>query len=58
MTVCRPIRQVNANDTELENVPQGPDLPAHNIDYYQAATVDYFETMKIPIRQRPRLHLE
>ena len=49
MTGLPPNRQVNANDTDLENVPMGPDLPAHNIDYYQAATVHYFEAMKIPI---------
>ncbi|HEY4303640.1 MAG TPA: ABC transporter permease [Gemmatimonadaceae bacterium] len=44
-----PNRQVNANDTDLENVAQGPTLPMHNIDYYNNATVDYFTTMKIPI---------
>jgi putative ABC transport system permease protein len=44
-----PQRDVNANDTELEGVPQGPNLPAHNVDYYQAATVGYFEAMGIPI---------
>jgi predicted permease len=49
MTGLPPNRQVNANDTDLENVAQGPDLPAHNIDYYQAASARYFETMKIPI---------
>jgi predicted permease len=49
MTGLPPNRQVNANDTDLENVPQGVDLPAHNIDYYNSAAVDYFTTMKIPI---------
>jgi putative ABC transport system permease protein len=49
MTGLPPNRPVNANDTDLENVPSGPDLPAHNIDYYQSATVHYFEAMKIPI---------
>jgi putative ABC transport system permease protein len=44
-----PNRRVNANDTDLENVPQGVDLPMHNVDYYQIATVHYFEAMKIPI---------
>jgi putative ABC transport system permease protein len=49
MTGLPPNRQVNANDTDLENVPQGPDLPIHNVDYYNFAAVDYFTTMKIPI---------
>jgi predicted permease len=44
-----PNRRVNANDTDLENVAQGPDLPMHNVDYYQSATVHYFDAMKIPI---------
>lgn len=44
-----PNRQVNANDTDLENVAQGVNLPMHNIDYYNSATVDYFSAMKIPI---------
>ena len=49
MTGLPPNRQVNANDTDLENVAMGPALPAHNIDYYQSSTVGYFEAMKIPI---------
>jgi putative ABC transport system permease protein len=49
MTGLPPNRQVNANDTDLENVAQGPKLPAHNIDYYNSATVDYFDAMAIPI---------
>jgi predicted permease len=49
MTGLPPNRPVNANDTQLENVPQGPGLPAHNVDYYQSASAHYFETMKIPI---------
>ncbi|HEY4132081.1 MAG TPA: ABC transporter permease, partial [Gemmatimonadaceae bacterium] len=49
MTGLPPNRRVNANDTDLENVAQGQDLPPHNIDYYNNATVRYFETMKIPI---------
>ena len=49
MTGLPPNRQVNANDTDLENVPQGPELPAHNIDYYQGASAGYFEAMKIPL---------
>jgi putative ABC transport system permease protein len=49
MTGLPPNRPVNANDTDLENVPSGPGLPAHHLDYYQTATVGYFEAMKIPI---------
>jgi predicted permease len=49
MSGLPPNRQVNANDTELENVPRGPNLPSHNVDYYNFASVDYFTTMKIPI---------
>ena len=49
MTGLPPNRNVNANDTDLDGVPQGPGLPIHNIDYYQSASVGYFETMKIPL---------
>jgi putative ABC transport system permease protein len=49
MTGLPPNRQVNANDTDLENVPTGIGLPAHNIDYYNTATARYFDAMKIPI---------
>jgi putative ABC transport system permease protein len=45
-----PFRQVNANDTEFEGyMPKEGDPPA-NVDYYQTATVGYFEAMGIPIR--------
>lgn len=49
MTGLPPNRQVNANDTDLENVPMGPNLPIHNLDYYNTTGVSYFDTMKIPI---------
>ena len=49
MTGLPPNRQVNANDTDLENVPKGPNLPIQNIDYYNSAGVGYFAAMKIPI---------
>jgi putative ABC transport system permease protein len=49
MTGLPPNRQVNANDTDLENVPKGPDQPIQNIDYYNTAGVGYFEAMKIPL---------
>ena len=49
MSGLPPLRDVNANDTEFEGVPQTPDGPVHNVDYYQTVTTDYFETMKIPV---------
>jgi putative ABC transport system permease protein len=49
MTGLPPNRRVNANDTEMDGVPNGPGLPAPNVDYYQSASIGYFETMKIPI---------
>jgi predicted permease len=49
MTGLPPNRQVNANDTDFENVPMGPGLPAANVDYYNTTSVRYFEAMKIPI---------
>lgn len=47
MTGLPPRRDVNANDTEFESVPQTEDGPAHNVDYWQFVTRDYFQTMKI-----------
>lgn len=44
-----PNRPVNANDTEMENVPNGPNDPGQNIDYWSFATPGYFEAMKIPM---------
>lgn len=49
MTGMPPNRQVNANDTDFENVPKGPTEPVQNIDYYNEASARYFETMKIPM---------
>ncbi|MGV3707297.1 MAG: ADOP family duplicated permease [Gemmatimonas sp.] len=49
MTGMPPYREVNANDTEFENVPQGPGLPLHNVDYYNEVSARYFEAMKIPL---------
>jgi len=40
-----PLRPINANDTEIEGLPQGPDMPIQNVDYWQTATPDYFKTM-------------
>lgn len=46
-----PNRQVNANDTEFEGVPEPPNGPIHNVDYWQFVTHGYFETMGIPVLQ-------
>jgi predicted permease len=50
MTGLPPSRQVNANDTELEGVPEVEGGPPHNVDFYQVVTPGYFETLRIPIR--------
>ena len=47
MSGMPPRRDVNANDTEFEGIQQTEDGPAHNTDYWQFVTADYFETMKI-----------
>ena len=44
-----PQRQVNANDTDFEGYEPGPGDPSENVDYYQTATLGYFETMGIDI---------
>ncbi len=45
-----PNRDVNANDTDIDGyTKQTEEDPIENIDYYQIATVGYFETMGIPI---------
>lgn len=49
MTGMPPFRTVDANDTQFENVPTGPGLPAQNVDYYNETSARYFETMRIPI---------
>jgi hypothetical protein len=46
-----PNRQVNANDTEFEGMPEPPNGPIHNVDYWQFVTRDYFHTMGIPVLQ-------
>ena len=42
-----PVRQVNANDTQIEGWVQKKGGPIQNIDYYQTAGPRYFETMGI-----------
>lgn len=50
MSGLPPQRQVNANDTDFEGYTAPPDGPFENVDYYQRVTVDYLETMGIPLR--------
>jgi predicted permease len=38
-----------ANDTEFEGVPRSPDGPAHNVDYYTAASDGYLQAMGIDV---------
>ena len=48
-----PFRRLNANDVDFEGytfVP-GSDGPIPNVDYYQYATLGYFDAMGIPIKQ-------
>jgi putative ABC transport system permease protein len=42
-----PLRQIDANDTEIEGYQQTPDGPAQNVDYWNPVGNDYFKTMKI-----------
>ena len=49
MTGLPPVRQVNANDTDFEGYEAPPDGPFENVDYYQTVTLDYLETMGIPV---------
>jgi predicted permease len=44
-----PQRPVNANDTNFEGYNPGPGDPPANVDYYQIASLGYFETMGIRI---------
>jgi putative ABC transport system permease protein len=49
MTGLPPSRPVNANDTDFEGLAKGEGGPIHNVDYYNNVSVDYVETMKIPV---------
>jgi putative ABC transport system permease protein len=49
MSGLPPMRQVNANDTEIDNYTAPPEGPFENVDYYQNVMSGYFETMGIPI---------
>ncbi len=49
MTGLPPLRQVNANDTDIEGYTAPPEGPFSNVDYYNTVTVGYVETMGIPV---------
>ena len=49
MTGLPPFRQVNANDTDFEGYEAPPEGPFENVDYYQTITLDYLQTMGIPV---------
>ena len=42
-----PTRRINANDTEIEGIPKGPDQPIQNVDYWEGVSPEYFQTMKM-----------
>jgi predicted permease len=45
-----PLREVNANDTDIEGYQQSEgEGPLENVDYWQSASTGYTETMGIPI---------
>ncbi len=44
-----PKRDILANDTDFEGVPQPPNGPIHNADYWQLVAPGYLDTMKIPV---------
>ncbi|HWM90896.1 MAG TPA: ABC transporter permease [Thermoanaerobaculia bacterium] len=44
-----PKRNILANDTEFEGVPEPPNGPVHNVDYWQFVTHDYLKTLNIPV---------
>jgi putative ABC transport system permease protein len=52
MTGLPPLRNVNANDTDFEHIPNNRPRgvgPIENVDFYQYVTVGYAETMGIPV---------
>ncbi|HUL72394.1 MAG TPA: ABC transporter permease [Vicinamibacterales bacterium] len=52
MSGLPPLRDVNANDTDFEHIPNNRPpgtLPIENVDFWQAVTVGYAETMGIPV---------
>ena len=49
MSGLPPLRQVNANDTDIEGYVAPPDGPFANVDYYNTVTTGYVEAMGIPV---------
>jgi predicted permease len=49
MSGLPPLRQVNANDTNIEGYVPPPKGPFANVDYYNTVTTGYVETMGIPV---------
>jgi predicted permease len=49
MTGLPPLRQVNANTTMFENYTPPPNQPSQDVDYYQAVTTQYLDTMGVPV---------
>ena len=50
MSGLPPNRRVDANDTDIEGYEKrSEEDPMENVDYYQLASIGYFETMGIPI---------
>ncbi len=49
MSGLPPLRQVQANDTDIEGYTAPPDGPFENVDYWQIATADYVDTLGIPV---------
>ena len=44
-----PLRQVNANDTDIDGYTAPPEGPFENIDYYQRVTPGYLTTLGVPV---------
>jgi predicted permease len=44
-----PLRDVSANDTDIEDYQADEDGPFENVDYWQSASTGYLETMGIPV---------
>jgi putative ABC transport system permease protein len=52
MSGLPPLRNVNANDTDFEHIPNNrppATQPIENVDFYQYVTADYARTMGIPV---------
>jgi len=49
MSGLPPLRQVDANDTDIEGYTAPPEGPFSNVDYYNTVTAGFVETMGIPV---------